>query len=180
MSRTIRPLELDFRRARQAAPWAGPALLAIAVLFAADLGHTYYAGRANLETAEARLAKLGRPADRGYPGARARGATAEEITAAKDTYQRLAMPWNELFSALENAATDRIKLVAIEPDAKSGTVTISGEGRDYAAVLDYVVKLREARTLANPHLVKHEVRASGDQGGVGFSVTATWGNGVKG
>ena len=176
----MRPLELDFRRTRPAAPWAGPALLAIVVLFAGELGHSYYAGRANLETAEARLAKLGRPADRGYSGVRARGATAEEITAARDAYQRLSMPWNELFSALENAATDRVKLVAIEPDAKSGTGTISGEGRDYAAVLDYIVKLREARTLTNPHLVKHEVRASGDQVGVGFSVTATWGSGVKG
>jgi hypothetical protein len=174
MNRALPLLELDFRRARRAAPWAGPVLLALAVLFAADLGHTWQAGRESLAAAEARLAKLGRSPDR-HPGMRMRAATPEEIAAAKETYQRLAMPWEELFGALETAATERVMLTAIEPDAKSGTVTVSGEGKNYAAVLDYVVRLREAGTLARPHLVKHEVRGDGPQAGVGFSVTATWG-----
>lgn len=174
MTRTMRPLELDFRRSPAAAPWAGWALLVLAVLFAADLGQTWLEARATLATAETRLAKLARPAD-GRPGARARAATPEEIAAARETYQRLAMPWNELFGALEGAAADGVTLSAIEPDAKSGTVTISGEARDYPAVLDYVVRLRQSPTLAGAHLVKHEARQGGPRPAVGFAVAATWG-----
>ena len=168
-------LELDFRRSRRAAPWAGWALLALAMFLIADLAHTYHGAREALAIAEARLGKLGRAADGARPGARPRGATPEEITAARDTYQRLAMPWEQLFGALESAATERVTLVAVEPDAKSGTVKISGEGKDYAAVLDYVVQLRANPTLAGAHLVKHEARPDGAQPSVAFSVAAAWG-----
>ena len=99
----------------------------------------------------------------------------EMASAARETYQRLATPWEKLFGALESAASDRVTLVAVEPDAKSGTVKISGEGRDYPAVLDYVVQLRANPTLAGAHLVKHEARQDGPQGSVAFSVAAAWG-----
>lgn len=175
MTRTLRPLELDFRRRRAAAPWAGWALLALASFFALDLGQTYRDAQAALESSEARLAKLTRSVDGARPGARARSVTPEEIGAARETYQRLAMPWDQLFGALESAATDRVILSGIEPDAKSGTVTISGEARDYAAVLDYIVQLRRAPTLAGAHLVKHEVKQNGAQPVVAFAVAAAWG-----
>jgi hypothetical protein len=175
MTRAMPRLELDFRRTRRAAPWAGWTLLALAVFFIGDLAHTYQAGRAALAGAETRLAKIARPVDGARPGTRQRTATTEEIAAARETYQRLAMPWNQLFGALESAATERVTLVAVEPDAKTGTVKISGEGRDYPAVLDYVVQLRAAPTLAGAHLVKHELRQDGPQPFVGFSVAATWG-----
>jgi hypothetical protein len=175
MTRAMPRLELDFRRARRRAPWAGWTLLALALFLMADLAHTYHAARETSAGAEARLAKIGRPLDGARPGLRVRAATPEEITAARDTYQRLAMPWNQLFGALESAATERVTLVAVEPDAKTGTVRISGEGKDYPAVLDYVVQLRAAPTLAGAHLVKHELRQDGPQPSVAFSVAATWG-----
>jgi hypothetical protein len=178
MTRAMTRLELDFRRTRRAAPWAGWTLLAMALLFIGDLAYTYNAARASLANAEARLAKIGRPVDGARPGMR-RSATPEEIAAARETYQRLAMPWNQLFGALESAATERVTLVAVEPDAKTGTVKISGEGKDYPAVLDYVVQLRAAPTLAGAHLVKHELRQDGPQPSVAFSVAATWGGEEK-
>jgi hypothetical protein len=166
-------LELDFRRSRRAAPWAGWTLLALAVLLIGDLGHGYYAARVTLAGAEARLAKVGRPAHNA--GTRLRKAPPDEIAAARETYQRLAMPWDQLFGALETAATERVTLVAVEPDARAGTVKISGEGKDYPAVLDYVVKLRATPTLPGAHLVKHEARGDGPQPSIAFSVAAAWG-----
>jgi hypothetical protein len=166
-------LELDFRRTRRAAPWAGWTLLGLALLLAGDLAHSYYAARATLAGTEARLAKHGRPGQNA--GMRLRTATPEEIAAARETYQRLATPWEQLFGALESAATERVTLVAVEPDARSGTVKISGEGRDYPAVLDYVVQLRATPTLAGAHLVKHEARQDGPQPSIAFSVAAAWG-----
>jgi hypothetical protein len=175
MTRTLRRLELDFRRRPAGATWTGWVLLVLALVFTGDLAQTYLESRATLATAEARLAKLTRSADRNRPASRASSATPEEIAAARETYHRLAMPWNELFGALESAGTDRVTLVAIEPDAKSGTVMISGEARDYPAVLDYVVKLRQSAALSSAYLVKHEARQGGTQAAVGFAVAANWG-----
>jgi hypothetical protein len=165
-------LELDFRRSRRAAPWTGWILLALAVLLIGDLAHSYQAASAALAGTEARLAKVARPAQNA--GMRLPKATPDELAAARETYQRLATPWEQLFGALESAATERVTLVAVEPDARSGTVKISGEGRDYPAVLDYVVHLRASPTLAGAHLVKHEARQDGAQP-IAFSVAAAWG-----
>ena len=59
----------------------------------------------------------------------------------RETVQRLSLPWDQLFSALESAASDKVALAAIEPDPRAGTVTISGDGKDYLAALSYVLNL---------------------------------------
>lgn len=179
MISTLKPLDLDFRRTRPASPWAGWVMLALAVLFMMDLGYSYYAARASLADTEARLAKQARtPGGPARASASHRSATPEEIALARETVQRLSIPWDNLFGALESAATDRVSLTAIEPDVKAGTVVISGEGKDYPAVLDYVVRLQGAKALQRPHLVKHEFRANDPQRPVTFAVSASWG-GVK-
>jgi Tfp pilus assembly protein PilN len=172
MIRALRPLALDYKRVRAAAPWAGWVLLALAILFLADVGYSYYAARQSLAETEARLAKLVRSGAAGRSAARPRAVSPEEITVARETYQRLATPWDELFGALESAANERITLIAIEPDAKAGTVALSGEAKDYPAALDYVARLRASRLFSNAHLVKHEARGNQE---VAFSVAAKWG-----
>ena len=175
MSVALRPLDLDFRRARPASPWAGWVLLAVATLFIADLGYSYFSARASVKDTEARLARQTRAQGAaGRVAVTQRAATAEEIALARETVQRLSLPWDTLFGALESAATDRVSLVAIEPDVKSGTVVISGEARDYPAVLDYVVRLQGAKALQRPHLVKHELRPSDSKRPVAFAVSAAW------
>ena len=59
----------------------------------------------------------------------------------RETVQRLSLPWDELFSALESAASDKVALAGIEPDPRNGTVTISGDSKDYLAALSYVLNL---------------------------------------
>lgn len=171
----MRTLDLDFRRQRPASPWAGWVLLAIALALMTDLGISYYAARRAVAQNEARLAKMGRPADgAGRAAAQSTGSSPEEFAVARETIQRLSMPWDNLFGALESAATDQVALLAIEPDPKAGTVAISAEGKDYAAALNYVRELGRARTLTQVHLVKHELQESDPQRPVAFSVSASW------
>jgi hypothetical protein len=158
-------LELDFVRRRPAAPWAGALLLALAAAFAADLGYSHLALSRSIEKAELRLARL--PAQE---RAGAKPASPEEIAAARDSVERLSMPWGELFAALESAASDKVALLAIEPDPKSGTVRISGDGKDYLAALGYVLDLSRADALARVELVRHEAKP----GAVAFTVSAAW------
>ncbi|HZM37281.1 MAG TPA: PilN domain-containing protein, partial [Burkholderiales bacterium] len=79
-----------------------------------------------------------------------------------------------LFGALESAASPQVALLAIEPDPRTGTVRISGEGKDYLAALTYVLNLRQSESLGNVELVRHEHSGAGARP-VAFSVSATWG-----
>lgn len=167
-------IELDFIRGRTAVPWAGRALLAVALAFAGDLAYSYVTLQNALASNRAQVARSG--------GRAAQPATAvsrEEFAGARDTVQRLSMPWTRLFGALEHAASDRVALLAIEPDPKTGSVLISGDSRDYLAVLTYVASLSREPGLSRVQLVRHEVRANDPQQPVAFAVSAAWTEGQR-
>ncbi len=175
MNRAPRALELDFRGAKRSAPWAAWVLLALAAGFTADLAVSYNDVQESIVKAQARLAGVERPRNAAGPARDARqNISPEEIAQARDTYTRLSTPWNDLFGALESTVADKVTLLAIEPDTKTGTVVISGEGRDYPAVLEYVVGLQGAKVLERVHLVRHEIRQNDPQKAAAFSVSAAW------
>ena len=165
MKAKLFPLQIDFARRRRSAPWAGRLALALAAAVAADLGHSYATLRHSMDQAEHRLAQL--PAQARSP---VRSASPEELAAARETLERLAMPWQELLAALEAAASEDVALLAIEPDPKSGTVRISGDGKDYPAALGYVESLGRLESLSGVELVRHEAKKHA----VGFTVSARW------
>jgi len=154
-------LDLDFVARRRASPWVGRVLLAAAVTICADMGLQYHDLSRILADGKTNHARAGRPV---------KPVSAEEVAAARETVQRLSLPWTRLFTAIESAATDQVALTSIEPDARAGTVTISGDGKDYLAALTYVQNLSRAEGLSSVQLVRHEVR----QGSIGFTVSATW------
>jgi Tfp pilus assembly protein PilN len=157
-------LDIDFVRSRRRAAWAGRLLFAIAVAVAADAGWTYLRLREALSADQGRLTAV-------QPRA-TRKVGPEELAAARETVQRLTLPWTQLFGALESAASPQVALLSIEPDPRSGKVTISGDSKDYLAALTYVLNLRRSDGLANVQLVRHEQKA----GDVSFSVSASWGS----
>lgn len=161
-------LDIDFVRSRPRSAWAGRLLFAIALAVAADAGWTYLRLREALSADQGRLAAV-------QPRS-ARKVAAEELTAARETVQRLTLPWTQLFGALESAASPQVALLAIEPDPRTGKVTISGDSKDYLAALTYVLNLRRAEGLANVELVRHEQAADDPRRPVAFSISATWGS----
>ena len=167
----MRRLELDFLRTRPAAAWAGWVLLAASAAFALDLGRSYYEVRASIARNESRLAQSG-PAAR---GAQAREASPEDMAAARETIRRLATPWSGLFAALESTPTDGVALLTVSPDPQSASVLISGEARDYGALVRYVAALRSAPPLARAYLARHETRRVPSGHPVAFSIRAPWG-----
>lgn len=146
------------------AAWTGRALLAVALLFAADAGAWYYHVSRQTAEAQARLERGAKAA------AAARKASPQEIAAAQDTVRRLSLPWLDLLAALESAASEEVALLGIEPDAARGTVVISGEARDYLAALDYLRSLGRNDALADVRFVRHEHKGRA----VAFSISAGW------
>jgi hypothetical protein len=167
MGVTMKRLELDFVRHRRGARWLGRALLAVAAAICVDAGLAYKDLREAVEQKEIRLAQRN-------PAGPAAKVSAQEVAAVRETVQRLALPWDELFTALESAASDRVALAAIEPDSAKGTVTISGDGKDYLAALSYVSNLGRTEGLERVELVRHERKAADPNAPVTFAVSAAW------
>jgi len=165
-------IELDFIRRAPRSRWAGRVLLACALGLAGDLAVSYVRLAQTVNANEAIVARV--QPKRSVAAA----ASADEVALARDTVERLALPWSKLFAALEAAASDQVALLAIEPDTKSGTVKISGDSKDYLAALGYVLNLSQADTLSHVQLVRHEVRQNDPQRPVSFSISAAW-NEVK-
>lgn len=161
-------LDIDFSALRRSSPWGGRVLLAAAAFIAADVGVSYQSAREALAESQARVAQ------RGTASVPVTQVTTQELAAVRDTVERLALPWNELFTVLEAAASDRVALAGIEPDPKKGTVTISGDGKDYLAALSYVFNLQRAEGLERVQLVRHEQKANDPNGTVSFAVSAAW------
>src|SRR5713101_7405968 len=151
-------LELDHLRKTPRPARVSWLLLAIALLFTADVGSSYVKARSGVEAKTSRLARLSNAHSAGGSGApaTARPLSKEEFGAAQDTILRLSMPWDNVFRALEAARSDDVALLSIEPDAGSGSLSITGEARSYPAALTYVAWLSHEKTLKNVRLAKHE------------------------
>jgi len=162
----MRALDLELAPRGNRAGITGYVLAAAAVAFAADTALHYSALRQEIALREARLAK------RDLPSA-VTAVDPDAYKAAAETVRRLAAPWDRLFEALEAAQTERVALVAIEPDVEGSTVLISGEAKDYLAALTYVARLSEQKALSRVHLVRHEARRAPQQA-VGFTISASW------
>jgi hypothetical protein len=160
----MKRLHVNFAGTRRVAPWIGRVLLGLAVAVCADAGLSYVAIRKAVDGGEQQLAQRA-------PRAAALKVSAPEVTAVRETVQRLSLPWDELFAALESAASEKVALTLIEPDVSKGTVTISGDGKDYLAALSYVSNLSRTEGLERVQLVRHEQK---DNGPVSFAVSAAW------
>jgi hypothetical protein len=164
-------LDIEFCASRGGTPWLGRVLLAVAAVILVDTGLSYHAAREAFDEGSKRLARRAPASGTHGPAPKA---TPQEIAAVRETVERLSLPWEELFIALESAASDRVALAAIEPDTKKGTVTISGDSKDYLAALSYVLNLSKTEGLEHVQLVRHEQKANDPNGPVSFAVSAGW------
>ena len=165
-------LRIDFVRRDRGSPWPGRLLLALAFAFSLDVAISYQDARSALRMNEARIATA-----QARSGAPAIAVSPEEVAAVRETVERLAMPWDKLFGALEATASDQVALLGIEPDPKAGTVVISGDSKDYLAALTYVLNLSRAESLSRVQLLRHEAKSNDPQAAVSFAVSAAWSKG---
>lgn len=173
----MRRLDFEFQRPPRRA-WPGWALLAMGLFLLAEMGYSYSALKAQLAAAEhegsASRAKAPRELAQRLSGVAGRDASAGEVAQAVAVLERLALPWEELFAAIERASAGQVALLALQPDAEKGAITLSGEARDHAGMLAYVTRLRQERVFSAVHLASHEVREADPQRPIAFSIAATW------
>lgn len=166
-------LWIDYQRNRPF-HWAGPLLLAL-VLAASGAAVAYYVDLGDRAAVwEDRQERAGR--DHGArPSAGTDDAEASrEVAHANEVLRRLSLPWELLFRTVESAAGEDVTLLALEPDMEKRLVKISGEAKDFQAVLNYITRL-EARPVFGPvHLQSHEVQQQDANRPVRFALQIVW------
>ena len=56
----------------------------------------------------------------------------------------------------------------------NGTVALTGEAKDYLAVLSYVANIEQQKAFSRVHLARHEVRYNEPQRPMTFTISASW------
>lgn len=170
-------LDLDFHRGDDRSTFgtlllaAGVVLAGAALLRAATL-------REEGVNLESRASEQGRTARRASPGGADGRAgnddVGREIALVSSVLQRLALPWDNLFSAIESVRNDKVALISIEPSATGATVKVTAEARTTEDMLEYVRQLQGTGAFRAVTLINHQVRREDPQRPVRFVLDADW------
>ena len=166
----MKPLRFELVRARRW-PVAAWALVAAAVFVAADSAwQVIDLGEQVAEMEKSAVDGRRRPA----PPLKLDPAVQRDAQQARQIAQRLSLPWDELFQAIESASNEKVALLAVEPDSQRGEVTVSGEAADYLAIVAYLNRLNQPGTLHRAHLLHHELRVDDPHRPMRFAIAASW------
>ena len=170
----LRPLQLDFKQSARHWPWLGLLLLIVGAVGVAYVANQARALTAQIDLAEARLEVLAKRGNLPRPAPADPQMVQLEIRQANDILQQLTLPWDALFQALESTSEKKIALLAIQPDAAKQIVRLSGEAKNFDALLGYIARLESSRVLNHVYLTSHEVRIQDAEKPVRFSLVANW------
>lgn len=168
-------LRLDYQH-NSPFPWAGTALLALA-LVALVLTGSYYLKLSDLTASwEARAER----SQSGLAGVTRRspehGAVelAQEVNNANDVLRQLSVPWDALFQAVESSGGNKVTLLALEPDIEKRQVKINGETKNFKALTNYITQLQGQDVFGSVYLQSHQVQQQDPDKPVRFSLLASW------
>lgn len=165
----MRALDLDLVRRRPR--WPGWLMAVVGIVLVVDA----LTGTLRLQGEVQDLSRQsGARALRAAPAEAMTEETRREFEAARRLLLELSLPWEGLFRSIEAAVDDDTALLAIEPDAAKQTLQITGEARDYLAVLNFMSRLEKDRTLVRVHLLNHEVREEAPEQPTQFTLAASW------
>lgn len=175
----MRALHLDYQRRTRPIPWLGLGVLVSALTALAMLASQYHELGQRTAMWEARAAHDERQSNdraralRPVSGQAARE-QALEVQHANLVLRQLSLPWDTLFRAVESAGGETVALLSMEPDIQKGTVRISGEAKNFDAMLEYVRQLGARDVFGSVHLQSHQIQQDDPQKPVRFSLLAVW------
>ena len=165
-----RRLELDYVASPRRPLWLGVLVLAAALGIGAELFQRYRDGQlelARLEAAASLVSPQRAPA-RAVPKER----LDEEVRAAEAVVRQLTLPWAALIETLERAATREVAVLQLQPEAQTRALRLVAEARSREAMFVYVRRLAAAQSLADVHVVSHQVQQDDPQKPIQFTVQA--------
>ncbi len=172
----MRQISLDYMRENQIQHRVGMLMAVIAAAGLVALG-VYYrnltAQSARLEDSVAQM-KL----HLGHAGMTTSGVDAQhavvEIKDANEVIMQMTLPWSELFNALEEANSNNIALLGIEPDARRRVVRVSGEAKNSEALFAYLRALQAIKSMSGVYLKSQQVQERSPEKPIRFTLDASW------
>lgn len=166
----MRKLDLDYQRSSGPLSWAAWVLLLAGIALSCEVAWSYAKVRKELDSSG------NVPAYRGMQSGRDAGKTYSpaEFARARETIEKIAVPWGALFDALASVETGQVALLAIEPDSREGTLSLSGEAHDLPMLLAYVSGLGRTGVFRDVYLKHHESREDDPEHPVAFLIVAHW------
>lgn len=175
---TMRPLSLDYRRDNLIQHWVGVGVLILTVAGVAAMGWYYRKIAEQGARLDAQVAQAERKLHPGRSGVMAAAADAQqtgaEIKAANEVIMQLTLPWNELFNALEEANSNSIALLGIEPNARKRVVRVSGEAKNADALFAYLRVLQANKSMSSVYLKHQQIREQDPEKPIRFTLDASW------
>ena len=168
-------LNLDFHR-KPSLSVSGMVLLTIALLLGGQLFLDTRDIKTEVELGESTLSRLERLTGHKAPSTSKKEGDpyGAEIKRANEVINQLAQPWDQLFAAVEGATGKDVALLAINPEKRKGSVSISGEAKNIAAMLDYLRRLNETPSLSDVVLQSHQIQQNDPQKPIHFNLSAKW------
>lgn len=173
----MRALSLDYLQTKTTSKLTGFLLLLIGISIAVAIGLQFRTINAALTVAEEKTGHLEKLLQRNTGAvtqSKPSPGTLDEVKQANEILQKLALPWEGLFKSLESSNTDKIALLAIQPDVTKQVMKLNGEAKDLNAMLDYIKQLQQDKILANISLLTHEINLRDPEKPVRFTLSATW------
>lgn len=172
----MKPITLDFKRTRPMLGGMGLALLATGLIAAVYVGSAQRELAGKIRDAERNVASLEKAGAHRMPVARADdGAALQlEVRQANEILQQLALPWDGLFKAIESSNEKEVALLSVQPEVQRRVLKLSGEAKNFDALLGYIDRLQKNTALSGVYLTQHEIRSQDPEKPVRFSLIANW------
>lgn len=166
-------LGLDFAHPRPRAPWWAWVLLSMGLAAMLGVAQQYRLAERELKATQNRLERL----KAALPSARSQRrdpVQQAELVARAEARRALETPWGELFATLQRIRPDDIAMLGLEADARTGTLILTAEARDYTVMVDFYAQLQSVPLLANISLAQHGVQEDGQATPVRFVLRGRW------
>ena len=164
-------LELDYVASARRARWPGIAVLAVSLVVAGGVVARHRDAQRDLATLEAAQGLV--DTDRARTKAIPRERLDEEAKMVNEVVRQLGLPWARMIAAVEKAATGDVVVLQLQPEAQQRVLRLTAEAKSRDAMVRYVRRLGEDRSLAEVHLVRHEVRLDQPGQPIQFAVQAS-------
>jgi Tfp pilus assembly protein PilN len=172
----MKRLTLDFKGARPGFGAVSLALLAAGLVTAALVGFAERNLVGKIQAAEKKVVNLEKEGSRRAQPSRAADSAALqlEVHQANEILHQLALPWRGLFKAIESSNEKEVALLAVQPDMQRRVLRLSGEAKNFDALLAYVGRLEKNDALSSVYITQHEIRTQDPERPVRFALVANW------
>ena len=173
----MRPLVLDYQRKARFSASPARWLLPLGLAALAATGYMAFAVDTELTDLQAQVSRLER---KRVPVVAKRMTDQEakrysdEIAFANGIAERLTLPWEDLFRAIEAGGAHGVAVLTLEPDAARRAIRLTGEVKSRRDMLSYVQRLSADSRLRDVHLIEYQVLAQAPGAPIRFSISATW------